>query len=76
MRSNIASRLFSSHDDTGGIRATISIGIAARTHETSTAIEMLRHADQALYRAKAQGGNAVIVTDELASYTLGVQASK
>jgi diguanylate cyclase (GGDEF)-like protein len=48
-------------------RLSVSIGIAALgTHGNSTA-ELLRHADRALYRAKAAGRNCVmtsVATDE------------
>ncbi|USI72592.1 GGDEF domain-containing protein [Sphingomonas morindae] len=47
------------HDEAGLVRATVSIGVAARLHEQDRLDEMLAAADQALYRAKAAGRNRV-----------------
>jgi len=40
-----------------------SIGIAFNTNMAETAEELIRDADQAMYRAKAQGKNRYIVTN-------------
>lgn len=42
------------------IEVTISIGIAARTGPQDTAQQMLKRADEALYRAKRDGRNRVV----------------
>ncbi len=44
----------------GGIRVTVSIGIASSTGNGDTSEELLHRADQALYRAKREGRNRVI----------------
>lgn len=44
----------------GGIRVTVSIGIASSTANNDTSDELLHRADQALYRAKREGRNRVI----------------
>ena len=45
------------------IRATLSVGIAGYPGHGTTAQQLIRHADQALYRAKAEGRNRVAVYD-------------
>lgn len=44
---------------------TISIGVAALGLDADRAEQLLRHADRALYRAKAAGRNCVQASDEL-----------
>jgi diguanylate cyclase (GGDEF)-like protein len=46
--------------DAGEVQVTISIGLAARDAQTRLASEVLKAADQALYRAKAKGRNRVV----------------
>jgi len=43
------------------IRKTVSIGLAAHSHEVKTSAELLQQADEALYRAKRAGKNRVLV---------------
>lgn len=47
--------------DGRAIRKTVSIGLAAYSHDTKTATELLQQADNALYRAKRAGKNRVLV---------------
>jgi two-component system cell cycle response regulator len=64
---NVAERLRRSVETTpfvisrepGEIKLTVSIGMAS-THPNETAEDLLRRADQALYRAKREGRNRVI----------------
>jgi diguanylate cyclase (GGDEF)-like protein len=49
--------------DTGVVRVTVSIGIAAQTTDMRAAADLLRVADGALYRAKLGGRNLVISGD-------------
>ncbi|HEX6833664.1 MAG TPA: GGDEF domain-containing protein, partial [Rudaea sp.] len=41
-------------------RVTVSIGIAERDAQTRSPLDVLKNADQALYRAKAKGRNRVV----------------
>jgi len=45
------------------VHATLSVGIAGYPGHGTTAQVLIRHADQALYRAKAEGRNRVVVHD-------------
>lgn len=51
------------------IRATLSLGIAGYPGHGTTAQQLIHHADQALYLAKAGGRDRVAVYDPLASST-------
>lgn len=42
-------------------RVTVSLGVASFPHEASTAHDLVAQADEALYRAKAQGRNRVVL---------------
>ncbi len=44
-----------------GIRATVSIGIACYPNDGGTPADLIRCADMALYRAKAQGRNCTVL---------------
>lgn len=46
--------------DTGFVRLTVSIGVAAQAKDMRAAADLLRHADAVLYRAKLEGRNRVI----------------
>ncbi len=49
------------------IQATLSVGIAGYPGHGTTAQQLIRHADLALYRAKAAGRNRVTVYDPLSA---------
>ncbi len=53
---------FPIHRGTRAIPVTVSIGVAAREAGDTTAGEMLKRADLALYRAKRQGRDRVVAT--------------
>lgn len=57
------------------INVTVSVGLAARSGEHLTPAEVLRMADQALYKAKARGRNCT-VTARLSKAPGSVQALK
>jgi two-component system cell cycle response regulator len=59
LRRRIASEPFPIQGGTGQIEVTISIGIAA-LGRGDTAANVLKRADQALYRAKRDGRNRVV----------------
>lgn len=44
-----------------GVGMTVSIGVASRLHGDTSPADLLKRADQALYRAKAEGRNRVAV---------------
>ena len=48
-------------DEASDVRVTISIGLAERDAAARTPDEVLKIADQALYRAKASGRNGIVV---------------
>jgi len=48
-------------DEASDVRVTISIGVAERDAVARTPDEVLKIADQALYRAKASGRNGIVV---------------
>jgi len=48
-------------DEASDVRVTISIGVAERDAAARTPDEVLKIADQALYRAKASGRNGIVV---------------
>jgi two-component system, cell cycle response regulator len=60
LRRRIASEPFPISQGTNAVEVTISIGLAARTSAADTAAQILKRADQALYRAKRDGRNRVV----------------
>jgi diguanylate cyclase (GGDEF)-like protein len=57
-------------------RVTASVGVASyRTHHPSTASDLVNFADQALYRAKAEGRNQVKIYNEEALTRAGALSS-
>jgi diguanylate cyclase (GGDEF)-like protein len=66
---DVAERMLAAiHDDSSLAQrhgVTLSIGVAGLV-EGWTADDLLRHADQALYRAKNSGRNQVLAYDEMA----------
>lgn len=51
-------------DDAPSLRCTVSIGVARMGPKTVSAAMWMRHADNALYRAKQLGRNAVTVAED------------
>ena len=60
LRRRIACEPFPINQTSRAVEATISIGIAAMQSCDDTAAEIVRRADQALYRAKRDGRNRVV----------------
>ncbi|MGZ3410558.1 MAG: diguanylate cyclase, partial [Xanthobacteraceae bacterium] len=60
VRRGIATEPFPIEDGKRGIQVTISIGIAGLSQSTDKAADILKRADQALYRAKRDGRNRVV----------------
>jgi two-component system cell cycle response regulator len=60
LRRRIASEPFSIQQGKGSVAVTISIGLAALGSPDETAADILKRADQALYRAKRDGRNRVV----------------
>ena len=59
IRSAVASHVFVSKETGQGHQVTVSIGVASLTLVTRKPEDLVRHADQALYRAKAGGRNRI-----------------
>ena len=49
--------------DATDVHVTVSIGIAVRDAQSRAVSDVLKAADQALYRAKAKGRNRVVVAE-------------
>ena len=60
LRRQIAAEPFPIEQGQKTIEVTISIGIAALEASRDTAAQLLKRADQALYRAKRDGRNRVV----------------
>jgi len=60
LRRRIASEPFAIQQGARSLPVTISIGIAALNAPTDTAAQILKRADEALYRAKRDGRNRVV----------------
>jgi two-component system cell cycle response regulator len=60
LRRRIASEPFPISQGTNAVEVTISIGLAARHSASDNAANILKRADQALYRAKRDGRNRVV----------------
>ena len=60
IREQIGATPFSYASRTRSLEVTVSIGVAAREAGDSTALEIVKRADIALYRAKNEGRNRVI----------------
>jgi two-component system cell cycle response regulator len=60
LRGRIAGEPFPISQGSKSIDVTLSIGIAALAGARDTAADMLKRADQALYRAKRDGRNRVV----------------
>jgi two-component system cell cycle response regulator len=60
LRRRIAAEPFAIAPGARSIPVTLSIGIAAPRGRDDHAASLLKHADQALYRAKSDGRNGVV----------------
>jgi len=60
LRRRIAAEPFAIAKGEGKVEVTISIGLAALGQSDDTAGDVLKRADQALYRAKRDGRNRVV----------------
>jgi two-component system cell cycle response regulator len=60
IRKSIATKPFNAGARSGALSITISVGIAHIEAPTDTVTDILKRADQALYRAKREGRNRVI----------------
>jgi two-component system cell cycle response regulator len=60
IRRRIAGEPFSIRAGAAALDVTISVGIAALAGVADTAAQILKRADQALYRAKRDGRNRVV----------------
>ena len=61
IRERVDSDPFSIRDNAQQIQVTVSIGVASRRAGDASPADMMKRADDALYRAKAAGRNRVIV---------------
>ncbi|MBI4578611.1 MAG: GGDEF domain-containing protein, partial [Planctomycetes bacterium] len=50
-------------EDGRDISVTISMGVATYPYDAGSALELVRHADQALYQAKDRGRNQVVACE-------------
>ncbi|TDR94389.1 PleD family two-component system response regulator [Enterovirga rhinocerotis] len=60
IRERIGTLPFTPNERLGGLRVTVSIGVAAREPDDTAPSEMLKRADVALYSAKNAGRNRVV----------------
>jgi len=65
LRASVAEQTFAFNEITGGLRMTVSIGVATYPENGTTATELLEAADMALYRAKRRGKNCVVASSTL-----------
>lgn len=63
IRERVEADGFSIHSNSRRIPVTVSIGVASRRAGDASSAEMMKRADDALYRAKAAGRNRVIVAN-------------
>jgi two-component system, cell cycle response regulator len=63
IREKIANEPFAIHRGTRTIDVTVSVGVSGRFEGDKTAESLLKRADAALYRAKEEGRNRVILED-------------
>ena len=61
LRERVAAKPFPSDNVPGGIELAVSVGVAAVENGNYNAQDLLERADKALYEAKSQGRNRVIV---------------
>jgi two-component system, cell cycle response regulator len=60
LRKRIAAEPFPINQNTRAVQATISVGIAAMRSVEDRPSDIIRRADEALYRAKREGRNRVV----------------
>jgi two-component system cell cycle response regulator len=63
IRERIEAEPFAIHNNSRMISVTVSIGVASRRAGDGSPAEMMKRADDALYRAKADGRNRVTVAN-------------
>jgi two-component system cell cycle response regulator len=63
IRERVGAESFAIHNGSRTIPVTVSIGVASRRAGDASPAEMMKRADEALYRAKADGRNRVIVAN-------------
>jgi two-component system cell cycle response regulator len=63
IRERVEAEQFPIHRNSRAIPVTVSIGVASRRAGDMSSAEMMKRADDALYRAKAAGRNRVIVAN-------------
>lgn len=63
IRERVEAEQFAIHRNSRAIPVTVSIGVASRRAGDVSSAEMMKRADDALYRAKAAGRNRVIVAN-------------
>jgi two-component system cell cycle response regulator len=63
IRERVEMETFAIHNNSNAIPVTVSIGVASRRAGDASSAEMMKRADDALYRAKASGRNRVIVAN-------------
>lgn len=61
LRQDVADKPFELSGDSQAIDVTISVGVSTIENESDTGDDLLKRADQALYRAKRDGRNRVVV---------------
>ena len=61
IRERVESAPFAIQNNTRDIRVTVSVGVSNRRAGDTSSADMMKRADDALYRAKADGRNRVIV---------------
>ncbi|MGL4974816.1 MAG: PleD family two-component system response regulator, partial [Bosea sp. (in: a-proteobacteria)] len=61
IRERVEAEPFQIHNGTKSIRITVSIGVASRRAGDASAQELMKRADEALYKAKETGRNRVVV---------------
>ncbi|MGL4440395.1 MAG: diguanylate cyclase, partial [Bosea sp. (in: a-proteobacteria)] len=60
IRAHVQGKGFAIHGGTNQIPVTVSIGVASRKAGDQSPAQMMKRADEALYRAKGDGRNRVI----------------
>jgi len=63
IRERVEMEPFAIHNNSNAIPVTVSIGVASRRAGDVSSAEMMKRADDAVYRAKASGRNRVIVAN-------------